>query len=171
MSHMPVEIINIGSIPTDVLSQAVTTANSLQSEFFFARLSEADESHFRMLSFTEVFAPTFLDQMESIRSRIKGYHPFLIAFVDVVLNGEEYSNLFAANRSESSLGIVTIANVPDVILPRDKMGSYTLDYLAQQTLGFIAPEHKNHDDTRNCVFDRKINKLDLLKQYARSSIM
>jgi predicted nucleotide-binding protein len=43
------------------------------------------------------------------------------------------------------------------------MNAYFLYYLAHQTLGFIAPEHKNHDDSRACVFDRKIAKRDLLK--------
>jgi hypothetical protein len=102
--------------------------------------------------------------MGELRSKIKGYHPFLIAFIDAELNGETYSNLFAANRSSEGLGIVTIANVPDIILPAERLASYMLYYLAHQTLGFIAPEHKNHDDPpRGCVFDRKTNKLDLLK--------
>jgi predicted nucleotide-binding protein len=163
MAHMPVEIVDIGNIPSDVLTQAVTTANSLQSEFFFARLPETDAAQFRMYSYTKVFAPTFLGQMEDVRSRIKGYHPFLIAFIDALLDGEDYTNLFAANRSEQGLGIVTIANVPVTILPPDKIGAYMLYYFAQQTLGFIAPGHKNHNERRGCVFDLKINKPDLLK--------
>ena len=116
-----------------------------------------------MLSFTTIFAPEFLEQMHALRSSIKGFHPFLIAFVDGVLNGEKYSNLFAANRSEDGLGVVTTANVPDVILPSDKLSAYFLYYLAHQTLGFIAPDHKNHDEARGCVFDLKRDKRDLVK--------
>lgn len=162
MAHMPVEVIDIGDVPSEVLTQGLTLANSLQNEFFFDRLPETDAAQFRMLSFTEVYAPDLLNEMEALRSRIKGYHPFLIAFIDAHMNGEKYSNLFASNRSEKGIGIVTIANVPDVILPADRLVSYMLYYLAHQTLGFIAPEHKNHDDFRGCVFDRKINKPDLL---------
>jgi hypothetical protein len=100
--------------------------------------------------------------MEQLRSKIKGYHPFLIAFIDAELGNEEYSNLFAANRSDKGLGIVTLAHVPNVILPAERLASYMLYYLAHQTLGFIAPGHKNHNDKRSCVFDLKIKKLDLL---------
>jgi predicted nucleotide-binding protein len=163
MAHMPVEIIDIGDVPVPALNQAITVANSLQSEFYFVRLSEADAAEFRMYSFTEIFAPDLLSRMEDLRSSRRGYHPFLIAFIDAVLNGEKYHNLFASNRPEKGLGIVTFANVAELILPADKLAAYVLYYLAHQTLGFIAPEHKNHDDSRGCVFDRKIEKRDLLK--------
>jgi hypothetical protein len=59
--------------------------------------------------------------MEMLRSQIKGYHPFLIAIVDADLEGERYGNLFAANTSAKGLGIVTIANVPDIILPAERI--------------------------------------------------
>jgi len=107
VAHMPVEVIDIGEIPTPAMTQAITLANSLQSEFFFDRLADGDAAPFRMRSFTEVYAPDLLSEMDALRSRIKGFHPFLIAFIDAEMNGEKYSNLFASNRSEKGLGIVT----------------------------------------------------------------
>jgi predicted nucleotide-binding protein len=163
MAHMPVEIVDVGRVPTASLTQAISLANSLQTEFFFDRLAEADAAQFRMHSYTEVYAPEFLSSMKQLRLAIKGYHPFLIAFIDANLDGEQYGNLFASNRSEEGLGVVTIANVPDVVLPRERLPAYILYYIAHQTLGFIAPEHRNHDESRSCVFDRKIEKRDLLK--------
>jgi predicted nucleotide-binding protein len=130
MAHMPVEIVDVGRVPTASLTQAISLANSLQTEFFFDRLAEADAAQFRMHSYTEVYAPEFLSSMKQLRLAIKGYHPFLIAFIDANLDGEQYGNLY---------------------------------YIAHQTLGFIAPEHRNHDESRSCVFDRKIEKRDLLK--------
>jgi predicted nucleotide-binding protein len=162
MAHMPVEVIDIGDVPTPALTQAISLANSLQSEFFFDRLAENDAAQFRMRSFSQIFAPDLLRDMEELRSKIKGYHPFLIAFIDAELSNEDYSNLFAANRSEKGLGIVSTANVPDAIVPAERLASYVLYYLAHQTLGFIAPDHKNHDDTRACVFDLKVVRRDLL---------
>jgi hypothetical protein len=104
-------------IPIASLIQALSLANSLQTEFFFDRLAENDAAQFRTRSCTRVFAPDFLRDMENLRSTIGGYHPFLVAFIDSDLDGDHYSNLFAANRSEKGLGIVTIANVPDIIVP------------------------------------------------------
>src|SRR3954453_8661093 len=108
MANMPVEIVDVGQVPTESLTQAISLANSLQTEFFFDRLAEADAAQFRMHSYTEVYAPEFLSSVEQLRRSIKGYHPFLIAFINGNLNGERYSNLFAANRSEMGLGVVTI---------------------------------------------------------------
>jgi predicted nucleotide-binding protein len=162
MATMPIEVVDMGEIAVDMLDQAILTANSLQTEFNFSRLSDIDASRFRMHSFHEILADHLLDDMDRLRLEIKGYHPFLIALTDARLNGERFSNLFAANRSERGLGIVTTANVVGTILPADRLASYFLYYLAHQTLGFLAPEHKNHDDSRNCVFDRKIYKPDLL---------
>jgi hypothetical protein len=162
MAHMPVEVIDIGAVPAEDLTRAISLANSLQGEFFFDRLAEQDADQFRMSSYKKVFAPDLLTEMRDLRQRIKGYHPFLIAFIDAEMDGEVYTNLFASNDSASGLGIVTLANVPGVIVPPDRLSSYMLYYLAHQTLGFIAPDHKNHDDSRGCVFDRKIAKKDLL---------
>jgi predicted nucleotide-binding protein len=50
------------------------------------------------------------------------------------------------------------------------MTAYFLYYLARYTLSFIVPAHKNHDDTRECVYDRKVNKLDLLKSMRARSL-
>jgi hypothetical protein len=41
--------------------------------------------------------------------------------------------------------------------------SHFIYYLARYTLGFIAPSHKNHEDSRGCVFDRKVNKQDIVR--------
>lgn len=163
MAHMPVEIVDVGQVPSAPLTQAISLANSLQTEFFFNRLADHDAAQFRMHSYTKVYAPDFLSSMEQLRLAIKGYHPFLIAFIDASVDGELFGNLFASNESRKGLGLVTVANVADVIVPKERLAAYILYYLAQQTLGFIAPEHKNHDESRGCVFDRKIVKRDLLK--------
>lgn len=159
---MPIEVVDIGEVHDDFLNQAILTANSLQSEFNFMRLLDSEAAAFKTHSFHEVFADHLLDDMDRLRQEVKGYHPYLIAFIDAKLNGEHFSNLYAADRSERGLGIVTIANVVGDILPVERLPAYFVYYLAHQTLGFLAPSHKNHDDSRQCVFDRKIYKPDLL---------
>ena len=170
MAHMPVEIVDVGQVPTTFLTQAIDLANSLQTEFFFDRLAEPDAAQFRMYSYTEVYAPDFLSSLEQLRRTLKGYHPFLIAFIDAKMDGEKFTNLFASNNSEKGLGVVTIANVPDIIIPKERLAAYFLYYLAHQTLGFIAPHHVNHNDSRGCVFDRKIEKRDLLKSMHKRAL-
>ncbi|MEI8020406.1 MAG: nucleotide-binding protein, partial [Schlesneria sp.] len=43
-------------------------------------------------------------------------------------------------------------------------------YLARYALSFVAPKHKNHDDPRECAFDRKIDKRDLIKSMKARSL-
>jgi len=163
MARMPIDVVDIGDVQTEALVRAIDTANSLQSEFFFARLTEHDADPFRMHSFNRILASEFLCNMESLRKQIGGYHPFLIAIVDADMDGDELRNLFASNDSSKGLGLVSIANVEKIIVPAGRLAAYILYYLAHQVLGFLVPNHKNHSDTRNCVFDRKIFKMDLLK--------
>jgi Predicted nucleotide-binding protein containing TIR-like domain len=170
MAQMPIEIVEVGNIPTEWVSQALSLANSVQNEFLYLRLPEADAQHFQMYAFDYVKAPEFMDGMEHIRSNLRGYHPYLLAFIDADLDGEDYSNIFGSNRAEKGLGVLTVANVPSIIIPPDRMSSYLLYYLARYTLSYIVPNHKNHDDPRGCVYDRKINKLDLLKSMKARSI-
>ena len=65
--------------------------------------------------------------------------------------------------STQGLSVFTIANVPEVILPRNKLSSYFLYYLAKSAFSFLAPDFKNHDDTRRCPFDRKLYKPDIVE--------
>ena len=170
MAQMPVEIIEVGTIPTEWVDQALSLANSVQNEFLYVRLTEADAQHFQMYSFDYVKAPEFMDSMEQVRSNLRGYHPYLLAFIDAVLDGEDYSNIFGSNRAKKGIGVLTIANVTSIIIPPDRMPSYLLYYLGRYTLSYIVPDHKNHDDARGCVYDRKINKLDLLKSMKARSL-
>lgn len=162
MAQMPVEIVDIGSIPNEWIDDALAKANSIQKEFLYSRLPESDNQQFRMYAYKHIEASQFLDSMDKVRNNIRSYHPHVIAFIDANLDGDDYSNIFASNRGEKGLGVVTIANVPDVIIPNDRMPSYLLYYLAKNTLSFIVPNHKNHDDTRGCIYDRKILKPDLV---------
>src|SRR6202030_403399 len=100
---------------------------------------------------------------QEVRTRARGFHPYLIVFLDAFLKGPKHENLFGNTVRARGLALVTIKNVPDVIIPRDRLLSYYVYYLARYTLGFLAPAHKNHDDTRGCVFDFKTNKLEIVK--------
>lgn len=116
-----------------------------------------------MLAFGHVRAPELLDRLAEVRKNARGFQPFLVALLDAPVDGEDYGNLFASSRAESGIGILTSANVPDLIIPKSKMVAYYLYYLARYAHCFIAPNHKNHGDTRGCIYDRKVSKPDLLK--------
>lgn len=165
MARMPLEVLLIGQEQEPAVCDAIASANQLQSEFAYTRLSPVEEQLFAMLEYERVKAPDLLDSIARIRTELRGYHPFMIAVVDAPVDGKELTNLFCSSRGEAGLGVLTSANVPELIVPSAAMSSYYLYYFASFAHSYIAPEHKNHDEPseNGCIYDRKIDKRDLLK--------
>ena len=170
MAQMPIEVVNVGDVSHELVEQAMKIANSIQSEFLYLSLPETEANHLKLHAYKQVYAPDFLDAMEHSRTNSRGFHPYLIAFIDGELEGEKLGNLFSSCREEKGLAVTTIFNVPDLIIPSDKLSAYFLYYLAKNTIKFIVTEPMNHDDTRNCVYDQKIDKRDLLKSMKARSL-
>jgi hypothetical protein len=163
MAVVPIEVVGIGDVTTDDVTAALALANLVQKEFFFTEIPDHQATGLRMHAYTHARASELLDLLESFRKDIRGYHPFLIAIVDAHLDGTQYGNLFGSHRAEKGTAVATVANVPDIIVPRDRMVAYFLYYLARYALSFIGPNHRNHEDSRGCVFDRKVEKRDLVQ--------
>lgn len=163
MAVVPIEVVKIGEVFPDDVSAALALANSVQEEFLFIEFSDTQSASLQMHAYTHAQAPEILDTLEHFRNNIRGYHPFIIAIIDATLDGKQYSNLFGSHRGENGLAVITVANVPDIIVPPHRMAAYFLYYFARYALSFISPTHRNHEDSRSCVFDRKVEKKDLLK--------
>jgi hypothetical protein len=162
MAIIPIEVIELGDVPREDVARAITLVNSRQTEFQFIHLSHEQSSELRQHVYRKITAKAFLDIMTLFRTKIRGYHPFIIAFVDAPMDGSRFSNLFGSHRAKNGLAVVTVANVADIIVPGDRMVAYVIYYLARYALSFVCPDHRNHDDDRQCVFDRKIDKRHLL---------
>jgi hypothetical protein len=162
MAQLPVEIVMIGEIPGDQLERAVSTANTVQDEIIFSFFPETGLNEFRVLAFDHVVSDDIMDRMSDVRIARRGYHPYLLSFIDAALDGREYTNIFGSDRADEGLAVFTIRNVPDVILPRERLVAYFLYYMAKATLSFLVPGQKNHTDRRGCVYDKKLDKTDLL---------
>lgn len=163
MAKVPIEVVKIGDVPSDDIAAALTLANSVQHEFSFVELSDIQAMDLQMHAYTHAQTTELLDTIENFRKYIRGYHPFIIAIVDANLDGKKYGNLFGSHRGKKGIAVITVANVADVIVPAKRMAAYFLYYFARYGLSFIAPSHRNHEDSRGCVFDRKLQKSDLVK--------
>ncbi len=162
MARVPIEIVTIGNVTQAEVANTLTLANSLQNQFDYALMTEDDVGSFRTQEFRRIQVRTFFDMMEVVRTKIRGFHPYIIFIVNAPVDGNLYSNLFGSVRSTEGMAIITLANVPDIIIPANKITSYLLYYLTRYTLSFISHTLKNHDEPKACIFDRKLNKLDLL---------
>ena len=152
MACMPIEVVPLGDVPQSLLEESIREANVRQNQFVYSLMTNPDSEHFKFFAFNEIHGPDFLDRMAVTRDTIRGYHPYIIAFVDANLSGERLNNLFTSDRPELGLGVSTIANVSGVILPANKLSAYFVNRLAKQTLSFLAPPpEKSRRHAEMCI--------------------
>lgn len=163
MARVPVEVVDISQSIHEIVSQTIQLANSLQGEFLFTSFSVEEEHKFYPYAFKNINTKKFFDIMLRTRREMRGYHPYIIAVVDSFVESPKFSNLFGNHRAKKGVALFTTYGIFDEIVPSDRAHCYILYYLARYSLSFVAPNHKNHDDTRDCAFDRKISKTDLLR--------
>ncbi len=163
MAKVPIEIVVVGEKGLADIPAAISLANSEQDEFLFSSASDDLARRIQINTLEHNIASDFFDLIEMIRTDIRGYYPFLIVAMDSELEGNKFRNLFGSHRAEKGVAIITTSLVPDVIIPNDRMVSYFVYYFARYALSFISPSHRDHDDSRGCVFDRKIYKKDIVK--------
>lgn len=162
MARVPIEVIMIGDAYAAEVSSAMALANAEQGEFLFNSVERDFQLGMRMHNYTRIEVNEFFAQIERSRSEFRGYHPFIIAIVDAHLEGRRYKNLFGSHRARAGLAIITTAQVANVIVPADRIVAYFVYYLARYSLSFLSPDHQNHEDSRGCVFDRKVDKTDII---------
>ncbi|MGY3090265.1 hypothetical protein ACVWYF_003320 [Hymenobacter sp. UYAg731] len=170
MAKLPVEIVRIGGTFNKEIEETVFLLDNLQKEIHFSMLSTADEEKFQLLDFKEANADDILGKIKKIRNDLKGFHPYLIVISNTFLSGKEYSNLFGEAHPEEGVAIFTFNGVPETIIPVEKIKSYIAYYIARYTFNFLIPSHRNHDETRDCVFDMKVRKNDIIKSMKAGSV-
>jgi len=163
MARVPIEIVVVGTNDLAEVPSAMALANAEQDEFSFQAASHEFQGQMQMHAYANVKADIFFDQMERIRTEVRGFHPFVIAAIDAHLDDTQYSNLFGSHRAEKGFAVATTDQVADFILPRDRMVAYFIYYFARYALSFLSPDHRNHEDSLGCVFDRKVVKRDIVK--------
>ena len=159
------EIVLINDAYAAEVDEAIDQANSLQNQFHYIRLDKQSEQRFQMLAFNTVYAPDLFSMMSTPIKEIRGYHPFLLAIIDVLLEDDGGYDIFSSIDTDSGLGILTTSGVPDEIIPEERIVSYFLYYFARFAHCFIDPNYENHDEPapEGCYYDSKLDKMDLLK--------
>lgn len=168
MAKLPIEIVEIGDLPSEEITKALILANQLQSEFYYLRMKKGDAEKFSTLNYKTMDVNYIFENMEKRKTMIKGYHPFIIAITDTYLESGSLTNIFGDHRAREGIAAFTISNVEEII-PSKSIIAYFLYYIARYTISFIVPQLKNHK-TRGCIFDRKTDKRDLVKSMKNNSV-
>lgn len=162
MAKLPIEIVRIGNKFSTEIEEVIDLLNNAQKEIQFSLLSTSDEEKFQFLNYKEADVDEQIKEIDKIRNDLKGYHPFIIALCGGHLTNE-YNNLFGSCQAKKGVAIFTFHNVPEIIIPTAKIKSYICYFLARYVFNFLIPDHRNHVETRDCVFDFKQLKTDIIK--------
>ena len=161
MATIPIEIINHNREFSNEIADCIEIANSLQKSIHYSLVEKGHFNHLQTPQSYDLNTNVLFDDIEEARENIGGFHPYLLLASDNPLYNE-YSNLFGSSRSNKGLAAFTTNNVVESIMPRERISAYFLYYFAKYALSFLKPEHKNHSETKGCIYDRKISKRDIL---------
>ncbi len=172
MSKLPLDIVNFNDEFKSELDNAITIANGIQNEFVITKVPSDVSRKFQLLNFDEINGDEFLPKALEIKNGLKGFFPFLCFFSNSPLKDNEWSNLFANYDLENRICVITTNNVPDKIIPRDKMTAYFMYYLARIALKFILKDIYNHKkpSANGCLFDFMEHKKDIIKSMRPNAI-
>lgn len=173
MSKMPIDIVSFSRQFEFEINNAVTIANDIQNEFLFTKVSPEICRKFHFIDFDKIYSVDFFTKAIEIKNNLKGFFPYLVFFSDSPLESDDYSNLYSVHRAEDGVSVITTDNVPsDDIIPKDKMVSYFVYYLARIVLKFILNDKYNHEfpSVKGCLFDFMKDKKDLLKSMRPNAI-
>ncbi len=162
MAKIPIEILNFSEEFRSAVENSVKVANELQDDFEYIIVDENNQREFNIVVPDEIDARLLFKSMAHRRKEIGGFHPHILLITDNPIY-DEYYNIFGSSEPEQGLGIFTTNGVGEMIIPEDRMEAYFIYYLARYSLNFLNPSHKNHQGTRECVFDVKTSKLDIKK--------
>lgn len=162
MAKIPIEILNYSKEFGNEIEESIKIANRVQSSIEYTIIDDIEVSQLLSLNEDEINTSKFFDELFEIKIKIGGFHPFLLTVCDIPLYGE-YFNLFGSSRPKKGIGILTSNNVKNIIIPKDRMKAYFIYFLSGYTLKFLNPDQRLHKETKDCIFDKKISKMDILK--------
>ena len=122
MAQLPVEIMNLLSDGSAGLTLALAEAARVQQEFDFTLLDSTYADAMRLHVRRDTHSGTFFDALSTKKREWRGYHPFIVAFLDCALHSDKWGNLFSSRCAENGLAIVTHAGVTELIVPADEDG-------------------------------------------------
>lgn len=172
MSKFPIDIINFDLEFEFELETAITISNAIQDDFIFSKADRTITQKFKLIHFEENDGNEFIDNALKIKKDISGYYPYLLFISNNPLKADGWHNLFAHNRSEEGISIITTNHVADLIIPKDRIKAYFVYYFARTLMKLLLVGKYNHStpSKNGCIFDFMEHKKDIIKSMRANAI-
>ncbi len=165
MAQLPIEIVRVGGAPVDNLEAIIVLLNQLQDAFKFNILIDDTALEFQGASNYRFTTAEIYELFDSLKQRIKGYHPHLIGVVERQLDGARLGNLFGSMKQEGAhlqgMAIASLYQIPALLDPVP-IDVYVVFELLSFAVRFLHGEGLIHRERRGCVFDQKIDKREIV---------
>jgi len=153
-----IEAVPLDGVPAELLEDVCKRLNAVQPEFTFGLPTGQLRNDGVTFTRQNYIANDVFTWLLDARIRVKGNHPYLIAFVQGPLQSATTANLFGSHDAQKGLAVVTLHDhIKFVSSPR----AYVAYFLVRYAISFFAPDMKGHEETRGCFFDKKENKYHL----------
>lgn len=160
MPPFPIEIINFGQPSFELHKEIITELNAIQSDIIYLLPPERHKLWAAPFERERYETNYIWEKLKVYKKECKGFHPFILAIVHGYLSSDNLGNLFGSRNEEEAFATVTTHDWEQHFSP-PSLSVYLMYYFVRYSMSFICPEIKNHEETRNCFFDKKINKLDI----------
>ena len=157
MAEYPIEVVNFGRPGFDAHVTVIEELNRVQKDLLFRLPPERCQSWAAPYDFDSLSTDRVWEILARYRRECRGFHPFVIALAHGELASSKYGNLFGSHRASDGLAAFTTNDWNEVFAP-PPIEAFIAYYLVRYAISFISPDIKNHDDTRDCFFDRKLEK-------------
>lgn len=160
MPPFPIEIINFGKPDFNTHKDVISELNKLQNDIIFYLPPERYELWAAPFERERYKTEYIWERLKEYREACKGFHPFILAIVHGALESDNLSNLFGSRNEKENFAVITTKDWDEYFAP-PPLSIYLMYYLIRYSISFICPSLKNHEETRGCFFDKKINKQDI----------
>jgi hypothetical protein len=165
MAQLTVEIVAIDPetrwLP---LAEIAFLLNRTQSAFVFSILDNPSAATLERNTSDHVTTAEVYAFLDNVRTYHKGHHPYLAAVVERRLDGPTLGNLFSSFKMENAFGGGAVFSLYGVgpLLGNIPVSLYVAFELLSFAIRFLYGEGLIHDECRACVFDRKIDKRQMV---------
>lgn len=172
MSRFPIDVVNFDEALEYDLETSIDIANTIQDDFIFNKAAQSLTQKFRLIHLEENDRDEFLEGAVELKNDLAGYFPYILFISQNPLQAGGWKNLFAHTDAENGVSVVTTNNVPDVIIPKDKIRAYFVYYFARTLIKLLLVGKYNHDNPskNGCVFDFMQQKKDIIKSMRANAI-
>jgi len=164
--RIPFDVFTLEKENISLIENSINFLNSCQNSFKYNLISfdKIDETYFPKPS---IMSNQVFDYANLLKEKLRGYHPYMIGVTNKYLYSEEILNLFgSAQKIESHYtgkGAISLFDVNE-ILKDIPLQTYIQYMITSGTTRVLANGPNAHFETKHCMFDMKMNKVDIIDE-------